>query len=84
MGAPAAALYFAEYCAWYVICTWLHYWHTGDQTFAAEFEPVVDRAMQWLCDLIGEDGLMEVGVPVGRGGGQDGTPGRCCVCRQGV
>eukprot|EP00667_Euglena_gracilis_P001018 EG_transcript_1018 len=57
----AKELYFTEYCAWYVVVTWLHYLHTGDDTFAREFEPVIDRAMGWLCGLVADDGLLKVG-----------------------
>eukprot|EP00669_Euglena_mutabilis_P008137 TRINITY_DN3260_c0_g1_i1.p1 TRINITY_DN3260_c0_g1~~TRINITY_DN3260_c0_g1_i1.p1 ORF type:complete len:777 (+),score=185.32 TRINITY_DN3260_c0_g1_i1:488-2818(+) len=62
----ASTMVFAEYCVWYVVVVWLHYFHTGDVDFAREFEPVVHRAMGWLCRLIAEDGLVHIGPEHGQ------------------
>eukprot|EP00667_Euglena_gracilis_P001435 EG_transcript_1435 len=56
----AKTLTFAEYCVWYVIVVWLHYLHTGDESFAREFEAVVEKAMAWLCRRVTSHGLIEV------------------------
>jgi len=49
-----------DYVAWYVIALHDYYRHTGDAAFVLELRPVLDRAVDFLINKAGQDGLIEV------------------------
>ena len=46
-----------EFSAWLVPCAWEHYLFTGDEAFARELWPAVDRDLRYLASRMGDDGL---------------------------
>lgn len=48
-----------EFSAWLVPCAWEHYLFTGDETFAREIWPAVDRDLRYLTSRMGKRGLLE-------------------------
>ena len=48
-----------EFSAWLVPCAWEHYLFTGDELFAREIWPAVDRDLRYLASRMGKRGLLE-------------------------
>lgn len=48
-----------EFSAWLVPCAWDHYLFTGDEPFAREIWPAVDRDLRYLESRLGANGLLK-------------------------